>query len=66
LCERYKNKKTRSVRPPPQALKWHVRSHRKAGVHVTPTVYVNGIEAVQVSSGWDADEWALFLDEQLE
>ena len=30
-------------------------------VHVTPTVFVNGLEAGVVSSGWSAAEWQKFL-----
>ncbi|MEK9722523.1 MAG: hypothetical protein VW405_03420, partial [Rhodospirillaceae bacterium] len=40
-----------------QSLKWAVKYHRTRGVHVTPTVFVNGTEAPDVSSGWSADEW---------
>jgi hypothetical protein len=39
-------------------LKWATKYHRVRGVHVTPTVFLNGIEAPDVSSGWDADQWA--------
>ena len=45
-----------------QSLKFYVKQHRKQGVHVTPTVFVNGIEAPQVSSGWSGAEWSEFLD----
>ena len=31
-------------------------------VHVTPTVFVNGIEAPDISSGWTAEEWRAKLD----
>jgi hypothetical protein len=40
-----------------QALKWTVKYHRSRGIHVTPTVLINGIEAVDVSSGWTTQEW---------
>lgn len=39
-------------------LKWATKYHRVRGVHVTPTVFLNGVEAPDVSSGWDADQWA--------
>ena len=26
-------------------------------VHVTPTVFLNGVVAPDVSSGWTADQW---------
>eukprot|EP00435_Cladocopium_sp_Y103_P032240 s1318_g8.t1 len=45
-----------------QHLKWAIKFHRVRGVHVTPTVFVNGLEAGIVSSDWSADEWAAFLD----
>ena len=40
-----------------QYLKWAVKYHRVRGVHVTPTVFINGIEAPDVSSGWRDTEW---------
>ena len=40
-----------------QYLKWAVKYHRMRGVHVTPTVFINGIEAPDVSSGWSYKEW---------
>ena len=40
-----------------QYLKWAVKYHRVRGVHVTPTVFINGIEAPDVSSGWNDKEW---------
>jgi protein-disulfide isomerase len=38
-----------------------VRYHRVRSVHVTPTVFVNGIEAGAVSSGWTVEQWVEFL-----
>jgi len=40
-----------------QRLKWAVRYHRVRAVHTTPTVFVNGIEAAEVSSGWSSEQW---------
>jgi len=40
-----------------QHLKWAVKFHRTRGVHVTPTVFINGTEAGDVSSGWDVEAW---------
>lgn len=42
-------------------LKLACRFHRVRGVHATPTVFVNGIEATAVSSGWTHEQWAAFL-----
>ena len=49
-----------------QDVKWACKHHRAMGVHVTPTVFVNGIEAVQISSGWTAEDWTSFFDGMLE
>ncbi|NQV98711.1 MAG: thioredoxin domain-containing protein [Rhodospirillales bacterium] len=40
-----------------QHLKWAVKYHRTRGVHTSPTVFINGIEAGDVSSGWGVSEW---------
>ena len=40
-----------------QHLKWAVKYHRMRSVHVTPTVFINGIEAPDISSGWRDNEW---------
>lgn len=45
-----------------QRMKWVTKFHRTRGVHVTPTVFVNGLEARIVSSDWKAEDWATFLD----
>jgi protein-disulfide isomerase len=44
-----------------QMIKWVVKYHRCRGVHVTPTVHVNGLEAGVVSSGWATEQWLEFL-----
>ena len=41
-----------------QMLKFQVKYHRNRGIHVTPTVLVNGLEAPDVSSSWTAVQWA--------
>lgn len=46
-----------------QVLKWTILQHRTRGVHTTPTVFVHGIEAPQVTSSWTTDQWAQMLDE---
>ena len=38
-------------------LKLCVKYHRVRSVHVTPTVFINGVEAPDVSSGWTVDQW---------
>jgi hypothetical protein len=42
-----------------------VKFQRKRGVHVTPTVFFNGIEQSSISSSWTAKEWKKFLNEAL-
>lgn len=49
-----------------QRLKWATKLHRISGVHVTPTVFLNGLEAGIVSSGWSPEQWRNFLDFHLE
>eukprot|EP00965_Chrysotila_dentata_P195936 6177276-Pleurochrysis_carterae.AAC.3 len=44
-----------------QSLIWACKYHRTRGVHVTPTVHINGLEAAIVSSGWTAEQWLTFL-----
>lgn len=44
-----------------QELKWLVKYHRSCGVHVTPTCFMNNIEAVEVGSGWTLEQWQEFL-----
>lgn len=48
-----------------QMMKWYVKHGRKNGIHVTPTVYVNGIEEGTISSGWTLEQWSEYLDEKL-
>ena len=45
-----------------QHIKWAAKYHRGRGVHVTPTVHVNGLEAGIVSSGWTGEQWLKFLE----
>ena len=44
-------------------IKLHCRYHRRLGVHVTPTVFLNGEEATVVSSSWTGEQWIEFLKE---
>mmetsp|Transcript_5847 Transcript_5847/g.15858 ORF Transcript_5847/g.15858 Transcript_5847/m.15858 type:complete len:220 (-) Transcript_5847:346-1005(-) len=39
-----------------KALKFSIKHHRLRGVHVTPTVFINGIESTDMSSSWTVDE----------
>ena len=45
-----------------QMHKWSVKYHRGRGVHITPTVFINGLEANDVSSEWTSDEWMAKLE----
>ncbi len=44
-----------------QNLKWAVKYHRSLGVHVTPTVFINGLEVDEISSGSSSDDWMELL-----
>lgn len=48
-----------------QVVKWACKYHRSRGVHATPTVFVNGIEASHISSAWTVVEWKELLDDCL-
>jgi hypothetical protein len=48
-----------------QRLKWAAKYHRVRAVHVTPTVFMNGIEAPDVGSAWGVDEWMVKLGSAL-
>jgi hypothetical protein len=45
-----------------QTHTWSVKYHRGRGVHVTPTVLINGLKANDVSSGWTSYEWMAKLE----
>jgi len=47
-------------------LKLYIKQSRKAGLHVSPTVYVNGIEDGGVSSGFTLEQWLEHLKPLLE
>jgi hypothetical protein len=44
-----------------QLMKWAVKGHRSRSVHMTPTVYLNGVEAAIASSSWTGEQWAQWL-----
>lgn len=43
-------------------LKYHIKYARKHGVHVSPTVFVDGLEEPQISSQWTVDQWNAYLN----
>jgi protein-disulfide isomerase len=45
-------------------LKWHIKYARQLGVHVSPTVYWNGILDNSVSSSWTLEQWQDYLEKQ--
>ena len=46
-------------------LKFYVKQHRQVGIHVSPTVRVNGL-VCDSSSGWSLTEWQEFLRPMIE
>ena len=47
-------------------LKLYTKWTRGRGLHVTPTVLINGIVDDSVSSGWNLEQWTEYLDKLLE
>jgi len=47
-------------------LKWHVKFARQRSVHVSPTVFWDGVAENVVSSGWEVAQWQEWLKEKLE
>jgi protein-disulfide isomerase len=45
-----------------QQIKDVSRYTRSVGVHVSPTVYLDGVEQKEVSSGWTIERWDEFLN----
>eukprot|EP00937_MAST-01D_sp_MAST-1D-sp2_P006643 g6643.t1 len=43
-------------------LKLYTKFCRTRGIHVTPTVLVNGLEEGAISSGWTLQQWIDYLD----
>ena len=41
----------------PNETKSAAKYQRVRGVHVTPTVFMNGVEAPDISSGWSVEQW---------
>ncbi|OIW24076.1 hypothetical protein CONLIGDRAFT_649383 [Coniochaeta ligniaria NRRL 30616] len=46
-------------------LKVVVRMGRTVGVHVSPTVVFDGVEAGEISSSWTADQWVEWLGKKV-
>ncbi|OZJ05955.1 hypothetical protein BZG36_01181 [Bifiguratus adelaidae] len=46
-------------------LKMQIKFARQLGVHVSPTVFWDGIREDSVSSSWDLDQWKEFLAKKL-
>ena len=46
-------------------LKVVVKMARLTGVHVSPTVLLDGVEAREISSGWTADQWVEWLGQKV-
>ncbi|KAI9591537.1 thioredoxin-like protein [Syncephalis fuscata] len=46
-------------------LKWHIKYARQLGVHVSPTVYWDGIVDNSVSSSWTLDQWKEYIEKRL-
>lgn len=46
-------------------LKFYTKFHRQRGMHVTPTVMVNGVVDDSISSGWTLEQWTAYLDGML-
>ena len=38
-------------------MKFAIKYHRVRSVHVTSTVFLNGVESPDISSGWTAEQW---------
>lgn len=43
-------------------VKYHIKYSRKHGVHVSPTVFVDGLEDSDISSQWTLEQWTKYLD----
>ena len=43
-------------------LKYHIKYARKHAVHVSPTVFIDGLEDPEISSQWTVDQWNTLLD----
>lgn len=46
-------------------LKQFIRIGRQNGIHVSPTLLLDGIRDDSVSSGWELDQWKEYLTSKL-
>lgn len=46
-------------------FKQYVKFARKNGMHVSPTVVVNGLEEGSISSGWTLEQWKEYVNGKL-
>ncbi|BGP36312.1 hypothetical protein JCM10450v2_000208 [Rhodotorula kratochvilovae] len=46
-------------------LKLQIKYHRTRGVHVTPTVYLDGLAEPSISSSFSGDDWKKFVNEKI-
>jgi hypothetical protein len=46
-------------------LKLHIKATRLVGIHVSPTVVVDGIAENSISSGWTKEQWVAWLDKHV-
>lgn len=47
-----------------QQIKDITRYSRSVGVHVSPTVYLDGVEQTEVSSRWTMEQWVAFVKDR--
>ena len=67
ICKHHRTRGVRTFAPLPVCC---TRTHRRSLrlfascllADVTPTVFVNGLEAGVVSSGWTPEQWLQFLE----
>jgi len=52
--------------PVMKRLKHYIKAGRKQGIHVSPTVFMNGVEDGSVGSSWSAEEWQDRMKQLLE
>lgn len=46
-------------------LKLFIRIGRQNGIHVSPTVLLDGLKDDSISSGWELDQWKEYLKSKL-